>query len=123
MDAIARRNQTPDGLRVKAVKVAAAALCLSVLCLTGCGDHTKATKPTKAEWRAKLVKQYGQPAQLNVVNNWQATEFKRLMGEPDHTQTIGDQVMWYYECADGTIQLSMTGNVGSNIMQGEINDY
>jgi len=92
--------------------------------LTGCGDSPGAKKPTKAEWRAKLASRYGQLAQMNIINNWKPADFKSFMGEPSSTQTVGDQAFWYYECSDGTIQLSMHApNLSVGLMQGNINDY
>ena len=80
--------------------------------------------PSKAEWRAKVVNHYGQTAQLNIVYSWKPTEFKSLMGEPESTQTIGDQAYWYYQCSDGMIQLELYApNLAVGVMQGKINDY
>jgi hypothetical protein len=80
--------------------------------------------PTKAEWRAKVASHYGQVAQMNMIVNWRVVDFKSIMGEPGNTQTDGDQAFWYYECSDGTIQLSMYApNLAAGIMQGKINDY
>jgi hypothetical protein len=81
-------------------------------------------KMTKAEWLSKLATHYGRYAQMRIVYSWKPSEFKSLMGEPDSTQTVGDQSFWYYECADGSIQLSMNApNLSVGVMQGQINDY
>lgn len=81
-------------------------------------------KPTKAEWLSKLASRYGQYAQMRIVYSWKVSDFKAFMGQPDSTQTVGDQAFWYYECADGSIQLSMNApNLSVGVMQGQINDY
>jgi hypothetical protein len=82
-----------------------------------------ASKPTKAEWIANLASHYGQYAQMRIIYSWRVNEFKGFMGEPDSTQTLGDKAFWYYECSDGTIQLSMFApNLAVGVMQGKIND-
>jgi hypothetical protein len=79
---------------------------------------------TKAEWLSKLAGRYGQYAQMRIIYSWKASDFKSFMGEPDSTQTVGDQAFWYYECADGSIQLSMNApNLSVGVMQGQIRDY
>jgi hypothetical protein len=91
------------------------------------GDSGSKSQPkvlSKVEWRARVVKHYGQVAQLNIVYNWRPSEFKALMGEPESTQTIGDQAFWYYQCSDGMIQLDLYApNLAAGVMQGKINDY
>ena len=82
------------------------------------------TKPTKSQWREKLNAHYGQLAQLNVIAYAKTAEFKKFMGSPDRTETIGDEADWYYECSDGTVQLSLNApNLAFGIMQGKINDF
>lgn len=92
---------------------------------SGCGGGSPTTQsPTKAEWRAKLAANYGQVAQLGIINNLQPAQFKSVMGEPRKTQTIGEQAYWYYQCSDGTIQLELYApNLAFGVMQGKINDY
>jgi len=81
-------------------------------------------KLTKSQWRDKLTAHYGQPARMNIIPNWQPNEFKKIMGDPDRTQTIGDHAYWYYDCSDGTIQLSLNApDLAFGIMQGHVNDY
>jgi len=89
------------------------------------GGTPAATKlPTKAEWLAKLASRYGQYAQMRIIYDWRANDFKSFMGEPDRTQTLGDHAFWYYDCADGVIQLSMFApNLAVGVMQGKINDH
>ena len=47
------------------------------------------------------------------------------MGKPDHTQTVGDQEVWYYDCADGTIQVTIDAGMlqMAGILNGQVNDY
>jgi hypothetical protein len=79
---------------------------------------------TKAEWRKKLESRYGQYARLNIAYRWNANDFKQFMGNPSSTQNVGDEAYWYYDCADGQIQLVMDqGNLAIGIMAGKINDY
>ena len=92
----------------------------------GCNSPTTntASAPTKAEWLQKLESHYGQYARMRIVYQWKADDFKRFMGNPSSTQTVGDEVFWYYECADGQFQLVMDqGNLAIGIMAGKINDY
>lgn len=93
--------------------------------LSGCsGGSPTAPKPTKAAWRAKLAANNGQVAQLGIINNLQPAQFKSVMGEPEKTQTIGEQAYWYYQCSDGTIQLELYApNLAVGVMQGKVNDY
>jgi hypothetical protein len=79
---------------------------------------------TKAEWRNKLERRYGQYARLNIAYQWKADDFKQFMGNPSSTQNVGDEAFWYYDCSDGQIQLVMDqGNLAIGIMAGKINDY
>jgi hypothetical protein len=99
---------------------------LAVLLLVGCGAQTEKSISllSKAEWRAQLIKQYGQAAQIGVVGSWNSGEFTKVMGSPESTQTIGNQAFWYYKCSDGTIQLALdAGNLSVGVMQGRINDF
>lgn len=94
--------------------------------LCGCGGSSSTTTkgPTKAEWRAKLAANYGQVAQMGILNNLRPAQFKSVMGEPSKIQTIGDSAYWYYICSDGTIQLELYApNLAVGVMQGKINDY
>ena len=80
------------------------------------------TKMTKAEWR-KRVAPYDpshSPVQVITVQN-----FKSLFGEPTKTQTVDMKLYWYYECADGTIQIVFNDpNATGGIMAIDaINDY
>ena len=82
------------------------------------------SRPTKAEWLAKVVSRYGQSARFRVIENWPVNGFKSFMGEPDRTQTFGDHAFWYYDCSDGVIQLSLfAGNLAAGVMGGNINDH
>lgn len=80
-------------------------------------------KPTKAEWLAKVTSHY-QNAKWRIIDGWDATQFKSLIGSPDSTQTQGESSYWYYDCSDGVIQMVLdTRNLPSNRMIGEINDH
>jgi hypothetical protein len=75
------------------------------------------------EWREK-ARQYhllpgGPMASPTVV------QFKSLFGEPSSTQTVGIKSYWYYQCADGTIQIELANPelTGGQMMIGGINDY
>lgn len=90
----------------------------------GVAENQAKQKLTKSQWRDKLSAHYGQLVQLNVIPNWRPGEFKKLMGDPDRTQTVGDNAFWYYDCSDGTIQLALNApDLAYGIMQGHINDY
>lgn len=96
--------------------------------LPGCdnGGQSAAPKPTKGEWKAKLVRRFGGYAQLGILQNIELAEFKNAMGEPDHTQTVEGYAYWYYECSDGTIQLALIDgylNNGEGYVSGNVNDY
>jgi len=79
---------------------------------------------TKAEWKAKLNQHFGNLAQMGVIAAWNANDFKKLMGEPSKTQSVGQSAYWYYDCSDGTVQLELnSGALMSGLMQGKINDY
>ena len=54
-----------------------------------------------------------------------AAGLKQVFGEPERSQTVGDQTFWYYQCSDGTIQVVLTAY---QILKGsapidQINDY
>jgi hypothetical protein len=79
---------------------------------------------TKAEWKAKLSQHFGNLAQMGVIAGFNANDFKKLMGEPSKTQSVGQSAYWYYGCSDGTIQLELnSGALMAGLMQGKINDY
>ena len=83
-----------------------------------------AAATTKDAWMTILVSHYGQIAKMHVIGAWNAAQFKTFMGEPDRTETVGDQAYWYYDCSDGTIQLVMNApNLSVGLMEGNINDY
>ena len=72
-----------------------------------------AAKVTKAELRNRLRNNF--PG-LGIGQIVLATQFKSAMGEPTRTQAMGNQAYWYYDCADGAIQVvlddpNMFGNM------------
>ena len=75
---------------------------------------------SKAQWREKLGLNYR-------YKTWTVEQFKALLGEPSHTQTIEAEIeaIWYYECSDGTIQVEMVDpNMnGRRVNIKSINDY
>lgn len=93
--------------------------------LTSCSQATP--RPTKQQWKASLAEKDELYRNGRIVN-LKRDEFVRLLGEPDKTQTVGDQTYWYYECSDGQIQLVLDSrilNAGfvSTASSGGINEY
>ncbi len=82
-------------------------------------------KPTKAEWLHTLESRYGQNAHARIVDAWNPDDFKKFMGNPSSTQTVGDQVSWHYECSDGQIEIELNTSIlyQQGKMWGRINDY
>jgi hypothetical protein len=78
---------------------------------------------TKAEWRQKALPYYNPNGGGRKLTT--ATEFKSVMGEPSSTQTIDGYAFWYYDCADGTIQVKMIDPAmsGGTLAIETINDY
>jgi len=77
---------------------------------------------TKAQWRQKALPFYnpGGGIKLTTIGN-----FKAAMGEPSNTQTVEGHAFWYYDCADGTIQVVMVDPSlsGGRLAIDSINDY
>ena len=77
---------------------------------------------TKAEWRQKALPFYnpGGGIKLTTVAN-----FKNIMGQPSSTQSIEGHAYWYYDCADGTIQVVMIDPAlsGGTLAIDAVNDY
>ncbi len=77
---------------------------------------------TKAEWRQKALPFYnpGGGIKLTTVAN-----FKNVMGQPSSTQSTEGHAFWYYDCADGTIQVVMIDPAlsGGTLAIDSINDY
>jgi hypothetical protein len=77
---------------------------------------------TKAQWRQKALPFYnpGGGIKLTTVSN-----FKKVMGEPSSTQTIEGHSFWYFDCADGTIQVVLIDPAlsGGTLAIDSINDY
>lgn len=68
-------------------------------------------KPTKEEWKNKLVLKLKPAYSLDMVDLLAAYDcskkkFMEVMGKPDRVQRIGNDLTWFYECSDGTIQLT-----------------
>ena len=92
-----------------------------------------AQRMTKDEWKTKAYAYFkssgeyeGQGHMLNPTLLWgiDGEVFKRVMGKPDRTQTIGSNMYWYYTCRDGVIQLVLENREGlDNLLVGDVNDY
>lgn len=92
-----------------------------------------AQRLTKDEWKAKAYAYFrssgeyeGQGHMVTPTLLWgiDGEVFKRVMGNPDRTQTIGGNMYWYYTCRDGMIQLVLENREGvDNLLVGDINDY
>lgn len=87
------------------------------------GPQVQSQRPTRAQWKNKVTQNFGWLPGVPVTA--QASRFQQVMGKPDDTQTLGDQTLWYYRCADGTVQLAMSAlNLQTaGYMQAELNDY
>lgn len=59
-------------------------------------------RPTKREIRNRITKAIGNP--LGKGRSTEA-EFKRIVGKPNRTSTMGESMYWYYTCSDGTVQV------------------
>jgi hypothetical protein len=77
---------------------------------------------TKAAWRQKALPFYnpGGGIKLTTVAN-----FKKVVGEPSSTQTIDGHAYWYYDCADGMVQVVLIDPAlsGGTLAIDSINDY
>ena len=81
---------------------------------------------TKAAWLAKLKQnKLSSPAGDRIIQGAGRDQFLQVMGKPSHTQSIGDQAIWYYRCADGTLQVVMDADALREMGQlwAEINEY
>jgi len=59
---------------------------------------------TKDEWKVRLGK-INQMFAMSGTLQMSRANFIKACGEPDKTQTVGDDVYWYYSCKDGDMQL------------------
>ena len=83
-----------------------------------------AAQPTKAEWlrRAATVGQGFLLQNGKILAPRDA--LYRAVGEPSSTQMMGSQSYLYWDCADGTIQLSVTtGHLAVNQVSGDVSAY
>ena len=78
---------------------------------------------TKAQWKDKAAHSFNWFALVPLQAP--AARFQEIMGKPDHTQTIGDEAFWYYECSDGSIQMEMdAANLQTmGLIQAQVHDY
>ncbi len=94
--------------------------------IAGCNEtgqqSTSPHLPSKAEWRQKVRPYWnpGGPIKLTTI-----ADFKNLVGEPSHTQTMEGIAYWYYECSDGSIQLELVdpNMSGGRLLIREVNDF
>jgi len=96
-----------------------------ILFLSGCDETEQQGRPSprpisKAEKALPYYNPSGGGRKLTTV-----TEFKSVMGEPSSTQTINGYAYWYYNCADGVIQVKMIDPAmsGGTLAIDSINDY
>jgi hypothetical protein len=83
-----------------------------------------AARPTKAEWlrRAATVGQGFLLQNGKILAPRDA--LYRAVGEPSSTQMMGSLSYLYWDCADGTIQLSVTtGHLAVNQVSGDVSAY
>jgi len=55
-------------------------------------------------------------------------KFLSVMGEPDKSQAVGNEIIWYYHCTDGEIQMILDRNMLEHrgridTMNKSINEY
>ena len=77
---------------------------------------------SKAQWREK-IRPYWNPGgsvKLTTIAN-----FKALVGEPSHTETMEGIASWHYDCSDGTIQIELVdpNMSGGRMLINAINDF
>jgi TPR repeat protein len=84
----------------------------------------KAAGLTKDQWRAEVGKVQPLFAATGVLK-MARNDFESLCGVPDKTETVGNDVYWYYSCSDGVLQLIMDKNVlnSGTIIITRVNDY
>lgn len=81
---------------------------------------------SREEWWAKLeendLKFPGNRSVLDVKTE----DFIRIMGKPVKTQSVGENMYWYYNCSDGQIQMVIKGWILESygkIMAETINEF
>jgi hypothetical protein len=122
-------KQTPKPQKISWLGVIISIFIIGTIAhFAGCDENSPALTAenhpgiTKAEWRQKAVPFYnpGGGIKLTTVAN-----FKNVMGEPASTQTIEGHAYWYYDCADGTVQVVMIDPAlsGGTLAIDSINDY
>lgn len=83
---------------------------------------------TKEEWKAQAIKAL--PDMLGSISSGniscKSSDFYRMMGKPERSQSIGENTYLYYRCSDGVLQLvcwkqnlEQIGELATT----EINDY
>jgi hypothetical protein len=80
----------------------------------------KPVSRSKAEWKKKYTERFGRSF-IGIP----AIQLKQVFGEPDKTQTVGNQAYWYYDCSDGMIQVILPDPriMGNSALIEGINDY
>jgi hypothetical protein len=89
--------------------------------------HKPARQLAKDQWIA-AVANTGYANRQTLLSSRQLGIKKDILfaavGNPDSSQTIGENVFLYWECRDGTIQVDCNlGGYGSGIVMGHVNDY
>jgi hypothetical protein len=105
-------NPTQSAKSVKAFGCAALILLIvSVAWLAedaGCNSTPSnpgaTAKPSKAEWRQKVRPYWNPGGPIKVAT---IADFKALVGEPSHTETVEGVAYWSFECSDGIIQVEL----------------
>jgi DNA-directed RNA polymerase subunit RPC12/RpoP len=80
---------------------------------------------TKDQWKQKM-RQHSEVVGNQIAADVKAEDFKRVMGAPDRTQTVGEHTYWYYGCRDGQIQIVIKSSLldPHGLLYGaRINDY
>jgi hypothetical protein len=80
--------------------------------------------PTKAEWMQRATTVGVNFLIVNGSIHAPRDALYHVVGAPSSTQLMGDETYLYWDCADGTVQLSVsTGYLALNEVSGKINTY
>lgn len=128
-----RLNKTGTGTggstnNLKALGALGGAICLGLVLLFS-GSLTEGSlkfgRPSKAEMRKRIVDW----SNAQNEDSWQGIGWaglKQGVGKPSRTQFVGgvNRAYWYYDCADGVLQLEFIATSSENLMYlKEINEY
>ena len=76
-------------------------------------------RQTKEEWMEKVKRNQFYNDYQRQILGIKKDAFVKVMGKPAKTQAVGKQLMWYFECSDGQIQMVI--NKAMMDIAGEIN--